>query len=231
MRWKMPPTKRRPTHSPREGAAWPRRDAPGFFCPKIWRGRFAAPDGTSRTNRRTAAFDQAAVRAWPPGRRYDETQPRHAEPTAGLNDVLYSFTQFIDRAHSFGRCVIGRHRPCTEEFGMFASIYFVSEAAVRNLKQRAERRVSGVRSAHMSEVVAAALGFRTHARCARHLTVATPPRPASQAMRVRYSGCGNWATTRLRICTCCRSWIAPTRRSGPIRCVSSVGCAGMVGAT
>lgn len=46
---------------------------------------------------------------------------------------------------------------------MSASTYFVSEAAVRNLKQLAERRVSGVRSAHMSEVVAAALGFRTHA--------------------------------------------------------------------
>ena len=30
MRRKMPPTKWRPTHSPREGAAWPRRDAPGL---------------------------------------------------------------------------------------------------------------------------------------------------------------------------------------------------------
>ena len=41
--------------------------------------------------------------------------------------------------------------------------YFVTEAVIRNLKKQAERRFKGVRSAHMSEAVAAALGFRTHA--------------------------------------------------------------------
>ncbi|WP_186233859.1 hypothetical protein [Burkholderia gladioli] len=76
---------------------------------------------------------------------------------------------------------------------MFASIYFVSEAAVRNLKQRAERRVSGVRSAHMSEVVAAALGFRTHAalRAAldgRDTTEASKPSNARAVQRLRQLG-------------------------------------------
>lgn len=46
---------------------------------------------------------------------------------------------------------------------MSASTFFVSEAAVRNLKKRADRRVTGVTSSHMSEAVAAALGFKTHA--------------------------------------------------------------------
>lgn len=46
---------------------------------------------------------------------------------------------------------------------MSDSTFFVSEAAVRNLKQGAERRVLGVSSSHLSEGVAAALGFRTHA--------------------------------------------------------------------
>ncbi len=46
---------------------------------------------------------------------------------------------------------------------MSASTFFVSETALRNLKQRSQRRVSGVSSSHLSEGVAAALGFRTHA--------------------------------------------------------------------
>ncbi|EJV1370989.1 hypothetical protein RXE43_000629 [Pseudomonas aeruginosa] len=76
---------------------------------------------------------------------------------------------------------------------MPASTYFVSEAAVRNLKQRAERRVSGVRSAHMSEVVAAALGFRTHAalRAALHgraTTEASKPSNARAVQRLRQLG-------------------------------------------
>ncbi len=76
---------------------------------------------------------------------------------------------------------------------MSASTYFVSEAAVRNLKQRAERRVSGVRSAHMSEVVAAALGFRTHAalRAAlggRATAEASKPSNARAIQRLRQLG-------------------------------------------
>lgn len=46
---------------------------------------------------------------------------------------------------------------------MSASSFFVSEAAVRHLKQKAQQRVNGVSSAHMSEAVAAALGFKTYA--------------------------------------------------------------------
>jgi hypothetical protein len=51
----------------------------------------------------------------------------------------------------------------TKEFGMSGSTFFVSEAAVRNLKQKATSRIRGVGSAHMSEALAAALGFKTHA--------------------------------------------------------------------
>lgn len=46
---------------------------------------------------------------------------------------------------------------------MSASTFFISESALRNLKQRAQRRVGGVSSSHLSEGVAAALGFNTHA--------------------------------------------------------------------
>ena len=41
--------------------------------------------------------------------------------------------------------------------------FFVSEAALRNLKSAALRRVSGVRSSHLSEGIAAALGFTSQA--------------------------------------------------------------------
>lgn len=76
---------------------------------------------------------------------------------------------------------------------MPVSTYFVSVAAVRNLKQRAERRVGGVRSAHMSEVVAAALGFRTHAalRAAldgRATTEASKPSNKRAIQRLRQLG-------------------------------------------
>lgn len=76
---------------------------------------------------------------------------------------------------------------------MPASTYFVSEAVVRNLKRQAERRVSGVRSAHLSEVVAAALGFRTHAalRAAlndRATTEASKPSNARAVLRLRQLG-------------------------------------------
>lgn len=50
-----------------------------------------------------------------------------------------------------------------KEIGMRDSTFFVSEAAIRNLKQRAEHRLRGVSSSHLSEGVAAALGFKTHA--------------------------------------------------------------------
>lgn len=62
---------------------------------------------------------------------------------------------------------------------MSASSYFVSEAAARNLKQTALRRVSGVSSSHMSEAVANALGFNTHAA----LRAALVGRPTVEAQK------------------------------------------------
>lgn len=46
---------------------------------------------------------------------------------------------------------------------MSVSTFFISETALRNLKRNAQRGVSGVSSSHLSEGIAAALGFKTHA--------------------------------------------------------------------
>lgn len=46
---------------------------------------------------------------------------------------------------------------------MTAPTFFFSESSVRYLKQRALRRVSGISSSHLSEAIAAALGFKTYA--------------------------------------------------------------------
>lgn len=46
---------------------------------------------------------------------------------------------------------------------MSDSTFFLSEAALRNLKSHAQCRVSGISSSHLSEGIAAALGFKTHA--------------------------------------------------------------------
>lgn len=92
-----------------------------------------------------------------------QVQPRHAEPAAGLDDVLNMQLSSIDRIHVLGRCVIGRHRPSIEEHGMSTSTFYISEASLRILKQQAQRRVSGISSSHLSEGVAAALGFKSHA--------------------------------------------------------------------
>lgn len=62
---------------------------------------------------------------------------------------------------------------------MSASTFFVSEAAVRNLKQRAQQRVSGVSSSHLSESVAVALGFRSNAA----LRAALSGRPTVEAQK------------------------------------------------
>ena len=71
--------------------------------------------------------------------------------------------------------------------------FFVSEAAVRNLKYAAERRVSGVQSSHLSESIAAALGFKTNAALRAALknrpTVEVPkPSNAKLAQRLRDFG-------------------------------------------
>lgn len=46
---------------------------------------------------------------------------------------------------------------------MSTSTFYISEASLRNLKQQAQRRVNGMSSSHLSEGVAAALGFKSHA--------------------------------------------------------------------
>lgn len=82
---------------------------------------------------------------------------------------------------------------------MSESIYFVSEASVRHLKKIAARRVSGVSSSHMSEGIAASLGFRTHAAlCAalngQRTAPAQKPSNARLGTRLRQLGYSNVPT-------------------------------------
>ncbi|KAB1448549.1 hypothetical protein [Bordetella bronchiseptica] len=46
---------------------------------------------------------------------------------------------------------------------MSASTFFISETVLRHFKQHAQRKLTGVSSSHLSEAIAAALGFKTHA--------------------------------------------------------------------
>lgn len=76
---------------------------------------------------------------------------------------------------------------------MSASTFFVSEAAVRNLKRQARRRKPDISSSHLSEAVAAALGFNTHAALraafAGGVTVEVPkPDNARLMQRLRQFG-------------------------------------------
>lgn len=76
---------------------------------------------------------------------------------------------------------------------MNTSTFFISEAAVRNLKKSADQRIRGVSSSHLSEGVAAALGFKTHAALraalAGRATIEVPkPRNASLVQRLRQLG-------------------------------------------
>ncbi len=76
---------------------------------------------------------------------------------------------------------------------MSVSTYFVSEAAVRHLKQSAQQRVSGISSSHLSESIAAALGFKTHAALRTALsgvatTRAQKPSNAKMVQRLRQLG-------------------------------------------
>ena len=76
---------------------------------------------------------------------------------------------------------------------MTVSTFFVSEAALRTLKQRAQRGVKGVSSSHLSEAVAAALGFKTHAAmraalAGRATAEAQKPSNARLVQRLRQFG-------------------------------------------
>lgn len=46
---------------------------------------------------------------------------------------------------------------------MTSGTFFISQQTIRHLKDNAQRKISGVSSSHLSEAVAAALGFRTYA--------------------------------------------------------------------
>ena len=76
---------------------------------------------------------------------------------------------------------------------MTVSTFFVSETALRTLKQRAQRGVKDVSSSHLSEAVAAALGFKTHAAlrtalAGRATTEARKPSNARLVQRLRQFG-------------------------------------------
>lgn len=76
---------------------------------------------------------------------------------------------------------------------MSGRTFFVTESALRNLKARAQRGVCGVSSSHMSEAVAAALGFKSHAALRAALSVGVTaevqkPDNARLAVRLRQLG-------------------------------------------
>jgi hypothetical protein len=76
---------------------------------------------------------------------------------------------------------------------MSTSPYFVSESVVRNLKKIASRQIPNVPSSHLSEGVAAALGFNTHAALRAALAAsatvqARNPSNATLALRLRQLG-------------------------------------------
>jgi len=76
---------------------------------------------------------------------------------------------------------------------MTVSTFFVSEAALRTLKLSARRGIQGVSSSHLSEAVAAALGFKTHAALRAALSVhptaeAQKPSNARLVQRLRQFG-------------------------------------------
>jgi hypothetical protein len=85
---------------------------------------------------------------------------------------------------------------------MSESTFFVSEAAVRNLKGRAESRISGVSSSHLSEGVAAALGFQTHAALRAALAgraTIEVPKPSNVRLAQRLRQLGHNAANDLRV--------------------------------
>lgn len=76
---------------------------------------------------------------------------------------------------------------------MSNSTFFVSSAAVRNFKLRAERRVKGVSSSHLSEALAYSMGFKTHAAlraalAGRATMEVSKPSNARLAQRLRELG-------------------------------------------
>lgn len=102
---------------------------------------------------------------------------------------------------------------------MTARTFFVSEASLRNLKQLAMRRASGVSSSHMSESIAAALGFRTHAAL-RAVLVGYPTaevlNPSNERLNQRLREFGYPAPADLRLLPELNQSVTPFR-SFPLR--------------
>ena len=93
---------------------------------------------------------------------------------------------------------------------MSDSTFFVSAAAVRNLKQSAQHRARSVSSSHLSEALAAALGFKTHAALraalADHATVEVP-KPSNARMVRRLHELGHtFGLVPSPAAACRRSW-------------------------
>ncbi|AOW13992.1 hypothetical protein LPB72_00555 [Hydrogenophaga crassostreae] len=85
---------------------------------------------------------------------------------------------------------------------MSDSTFFVSKAALRNLKHSAQHRVSGVPSAHLSEALASALGFRTYAALRAALdgrVTVEVPKPSNARMVRRLQELGYNAMPDLRL--------------------------------
>jgi hypothetical protein len=104
--------------------------------------------------------------------------------------------------------------------------YFVSLAAARNLKSRAQRKLPHVKSAHLSEATAAALGFGTHAALLAALKDAPTvpaqlPQPAAFVQRLQQLGYAADPPAWKALPDLSTSWLmyrkAPVRRALGVR--------------
>lgn len=85
---------------------------------------------------------------------------------------------------------------------MSDSTFFVSAAAVRNLKHFAQNRISGISSSHLSEALASALGFKTYAALRAALeghTTIEVPKPSNTRMVRRLQAFGYNVPADLRL--------------------------------
>lgn len=102
---------------------------------------------------------------------------------------------------------------------MSDSTFFVSAAAVRNLKHRAQSHISGVSSAHLSEAMATALGFKTNAALRAALngrTTVEVPKPSNARMVQRLQELGYSVTANLYLIPEFKHSYSPIR-SFPLR--------------
>lgn len=85
---------------------------------------------------------------------------------------------------------------------MSTSMFFISESVLRTYKQNASRRVGGVSSAHLTEAIAASLGFRSHAalraKLDGHPTIEVP-KPSNKLFNSRLRDFGYSVPDDLRL--------------------------------